>query len=318
MENRSHALAAGVFTLLLAFAAVMTVFWLQRDTTQLVPYDLVTYDSVQGLSPQATVRYRGLSVGKVDSIRFAPDGKGAILVRIGVRADTPMTDTLKATVEMQGITGIAYIDLDDDGKPGKPLQTSAEAPARIQMQPGLSERLIARASQLMDSLQTLGTDLQGLLGPDNREAIRAVLHNAASASAQLEATLAAIEPMVRQTEPLLRDLSVSVRQAGRAASDIATLASESRGALQQLMSPEGVVAQATRSLNQVQRAVAGLSTVSPQLGEITAEAGATLESARRTLNAVERAPQSLLFGAPRPRPGPGEAGFSGFRERPNP
>jgi len=105
MENRSHALMAGLFTLLLILAGVFTVYWLSRDGTNLVPYDLVTVDSVQGLTVQADVRYRGLPVGKVESISFDTEESGPMLVRIGVREGTPMTDTLKATVEMKGITG---------------------------------------------------------------------------------------------------------------------------------------------------------------------------------------------------------------------
>lgn len=315
MENRSHALIAGLFTLLLALAALAVVFWLQRDDTAYVPYDLVTYESVQGLSPQATVRYRGLPVGKVNSIGFEPNHDGAILIRIGVRPDTPMTDTLTATVEMQGITGIAYIDLDDSGKPGKPLVSSAARPARIQMRPGLTERLISNATQLMNKLQTVGGDLQELLGQDNRAAISSILQNTAAATERLEASLAAVEPMLRSAEPLMRDLSAGAAQAGKAAQEIGSLAAETRQALQRILEPQGLFTQLNRSLADIQRAVAGVASATPQLGEVVSEAGATLESARRTLDTVERAPQSLLFGAPRARPGPGEPGFSGFRVR---
>lgn len=315
MENRSHALAAGIFTLLLLLGAIATVFWLQRDQTDLVPYDLVTYDSVQGLSPQAAVRYRGLPVGKVDRIGFAPDGSGAMLIRIGVRPNTPMTDKLTATVEMQGITGIAYIDLDDDGKPGRPLASSDEKVARIQMQPGLAERLMTRGKQLIDSLERVGSELQQMLGPENRAAINTILANAAAASEEMRQVLAALEPIAREAEPAMRQLGAAASEAGRAAGQIADLAGDARQTLRQLMSPNGIMAEAGRSLEQLQRAVASFGGMAPQLSELTEDAGATVQSARRTLETFERAPQSLLFGAPKPRPGPGEPGFSGFRQR---
>ncbi len=313
MENRSYALFTGLFTILLLVATAIVAVWLQRDQTNLVPYDLVTYDSVQGLSPQATVRYRGLSVGKVDSISFDPDRTGAMLIRIGVRPDTPMTDTLKATVEMQGITGIGYIDLDDNGKPGKPLHSSSEQVARIEMQPGLTERLLGRANQLMDSLQGIGTDLQGLLSADNRQSFSEILASTAEASQRFDRLLASIEPLTDDIPPLVATIEQATREAARAANRIGSLADDTGSALKEILGPQGVVNQATRSLAQIERTVASLGTSVPDINSLAQEMGETVSAARRTIDNLERAPQSLLFGAPPPRPGPGEDGFSGFQ-----
>ena len=41
MENRSHALMAGIFTLVLLAAAALVAIWIGRDRTQLQPYEIV-------------------------------------------------------------------------------------------------------------------------------------------------------------------------------------------------------------------------------------------------------------------------------------
>ena len=76
MENRSHALMTGIFTLVLLAAAILAGLWFNRDRTERVPFQIVTTQSIPGLNPQATVRYRGLEVGRVDDIIFDPRTTG--------------------------------------------------------------------------------------------------------------------------------------------------------------------------------------------------------------------------------------------------
>ena len=56
MENRAHALAAGLFTLILGAALVAVTVWFSKDDLKLVPYTLFTTGSVTGLKTEAPVR----------------------------------------------------------------------------------------------------------------------------------------------------------------------------------------------------------------------------------------------------------------------
>ena len=314
MENRSHALIAGLFTVLLLLAGVFVVLWLSRDDVDLVPYDLVTVDSVQGLTPQADVRYRGLLVGKVDSIGFDPEGGGAMLIRIGVQEGTPMTDALKATVEMKGVTGVAYIDLDDDGQPGQPLVSSPQKVARIHMQPGLTERLMNRAGELMDRLQRAGDQVVAILGPENQAALNRALENTADATAQVNTLLQRLGPVVDEAVPMMRGFSDTARNANAAVQQWAGVAADARSTLQSLSGPGGLLTEATQSVVQIRQATASLVSVVPQFSQAAGSVSEAARSASQTAQQLQRAPQSVLFGPAPARPGPGEAGFAGFSQ----
>ena len=67
MENKAHALLAGLFTLILLIIAILVALWFNRDKGGRIPYEMATKLSVPGLNPQAAVRYRGLNVGRVDA-----------------------------------------------------------------------------------------------------------------------------------------------------------------------------------------------------------------------------------------------------------
>ncbi|MEN9537903.1 MAG: hypothetical protein RLZZ126_138, partial [Pseudomonadota bacterium] len=82
MENRAHALAAGLFVLVASALLVLLAVWLTRDTTAHQVFELSTREPVTGLQAQAGVRFRGVAVGKVESIGFDTKTLGNVLIRI--------------------------------------------------------------------------------------------------------------------------------------------------------------------------------------------------------------------------------------------
>jgi phospholipid/cholesterol/gamma-HCH transport system substrate-binding protein len=98
MENRSHALMTGFFTIALLVAAILVGLWLNRDRTETHPYQIVTTQTLPGLNPQATVRYRGLEVGRVDDIVFDARVTGQIVIKLSIDEDAPVTTTTYAVL----------------------------------------------------------------------------------------------------------------------------------------------------------------------------------------------------------------------------
>ena len=98
MESRSHAIAAGLFAIILSCALVGALWWFsdRRDATRDVL--LVSSGSVNGLNVQATVRYRGIVAGKVAAINLDPADprKHGVLSR-WYKAVTPLLKTYYGT-----------------------------------------------------------------------------------------------------------------------------------------------------------------------------------------------------------------------------
>src|ERR1700704_2762852 len=137
MENRAHALAAGLFALLLAAALVAAGFWFRRDNITFAQYVVTTTNSVSGLKTEAAVRYRGVDVGRVESIKIEPGSSGRIHIRIGVQEDTPITRSTYAQLGYQGVTGLVLFPLNAEGPWGEPLKSGAGEPPSIEMRPSI-------------------------------------------------------------------------------------------------------------------------------------------------------------------------------------
>src|SRR6476661_4218394 len=116
MENKAHALAAGIFVVVLTVMLLVLGAWLTRDSGHRDVYEISTRESVTGLQEQAPVRYRGVDVGKVTRIGFDPKAQGNVLVRLEIGRGAPVSTDTFATLSFQGVTGLAFVQLDDTGK----------------------------------------------------------------------------------------------------------------------------------------------------------------------------------------------------------
>ena len=302
MENRSYALMAGIFTLALVAAAIVVAIWLEHDKKAVVLYDIVSSDSVGGLSVQSAVRFQGVSVGHVQSMTLDQDHPGRVLIRIAVKPTTPITDGTWAEISVQGITGLGVVTLHDKGMSAHRLATSDAHPAQIPLRKGLLSTIEEKGSVLLDDLDQAAAQIKNVLSPQNTQALSLMLGNAAEISTQLRQASASLGP-------LAKNLDAAARQASVAMQGI-------RQALDRLNAPDGVLSTATQSLRQISLAASRLNTQTlPDVSDMAGRVSATARGASSILSRVGDAPQSLLFGPPRAQPGPGEAGFAGFGEQ---
>ena len=84
MENRAHALAVGLFILVLGAAILFSLLWFRGSHAQRDMHIIVARTSVSGLSTQAVVKLRGVEVGSVESVAFDPADPRQILIRVAI------------------------------------------------------------------------------------------------------------------------------------------------------------------------------------------------------------------------------------------
>lgn len=307
MENKAHALAAGLFTIILVAATVLLGIWLKRDRVDWVPYQIATKLSVPGLNPQAAVRYRGLDVGKVETISFDPQVTGQILVHIKVRPETPITQSTFATLGYQGVTGIAYVQLDDDGTSNVRVGSSEERIARIEMRPSLFDQLQTRGLAILKQTEDVARRVNSMLDPANQKTIIATFESVSKAADALEAIPGKLQPtldklpaMTTQAQQTLRSLDTLSRDASALTNNLSSMATG-------LQAPGGPITTITTTAERIGAVADRLEHDTLPLAN---DARSSIRSLNRALDNLSERPQSVLFGAPAIMPGPGEPGFA--------
>jgi phospholipid/cholesterol/gamma-HCH transport system substrate-binding protein len=124
MEREANYLAVGSFVLLVVVMGFLFVYWYSASNEHrfYLRYEIYFDGSVSGLSDGSPVRYLGVDVGRVARIRIDPRAANRVQVIADIDATTPISDRTLARLSLQGITGLLYIDLqqqrpDDTGRP---------------------------------------------------------------------------------------------------------------------------------------------------------------------------------------------------------
>ena len=319
MENRSHALAAGIFTLLLTLGIIASAMWLNRDTQERTPYVLTTTGLVAGLNPQASVRYRGMEVGKVEAIEFDQEQPGRILVRIGILPSTPVTTATFAELGMQGLTGLAYIQLDTDPKVKDPVRVASEAaaPARMAIRPSLFDRFSISSEDLLANATMAMSQVNKLLADDNQKQLIQTLATLQGVSARLgqladevKPTAAAITGLANDGRRVLAGVPAVLQGADQAMVAFGKLSTELSRRSEAVERIGRGAEQVGQGAEQVARSVAAIEAQTlPRLNLLLDEAGRGARTVERVADRLGDEPASVLFGMQPARPGPGEPGF---------
>lgn len=315
MENKSHALAAGTFVLLLLTLLLALAVWLTRDTRQLRVFELTSTNPVTGLQPQASVRFKGVSVGKVTNIGLDPQISGQVLIRIAIDEQAPITQSTFATLGFQGVTGLAFVQLDDAGESKVTVDHNPQTPTRIPMRPGLLSKLSDRGASILLQLEETTHRVNLLLTPANQKSLMAAvasLDQAAAGIQQLSAEASQVLPRLvhdaNTTLQTLKDTSVRVgesadeaRQSARAFRTVTERMNAKDGTLDQLAIGAATLVATGQSLN---------SAILPRINRVVEDTSRSARQLSRAAGIVSDNPQSLLFGNAPITPGPGEPGFS--------
>lgn len=304
MENKSHALAAGTFVLALVALLVALATWLTRDSSEQRLYELSSKDAVTGLQPQASVRFKGVRVGKVTAIGFDPQSPGHVLIRIAVDRSTPVTQSTFASLGFQGVTGLAFIQLDDHGESQLSLATGAQAPARIPMQPSLLSQVSEQGVRILSQLEVSSQRINQLLAPEHQKTLMTAIGNLGQAAARLPELMqesSVTLKTVQETSARVGRSADAARESANAFKKVTERMHEKGGTLDKLASGADTLSATGQSLN---------ASTLPRLNRAVEEAGRTVRQVGRAADTVSDNPQALIFGNGPAAPGPGEPGFS--------
>ena len=311
MENKSHAMAAGIFVLLVAALLAGLAVWLTRDNREYQLYEMSTKDGVSGLQPQATVRYKGVPVGKVVRIGFDPQAPGNVLIRIAVGEDTPITETTYAQLGYQGVTGLAHIQLDDSKEELEHPKPGSSGLPRLPMKSSPLNMLADQGPVLLDRADEISRRLNALLDEGNQKRVSEALDNIAAAADGVNKLAATMNKAAAGFPELTADARQTLHSLTRAG-DVATgVAADLQQTVRRVNAPDGPlqqIAQGTQALTQAADSL-GRNT----LPRINGAADDVSRAVRRLGTAAGRFsdnPQAVIYGQGVGQPGPGEAGFA--------
>jgi phospholipid/cholesterol/gamma-HCH transport system substrate-binding protein len=234
----------------------------------------VTYfdESVQGLQVDSRVKYRGVDIGKVQSIGVAPDRRLVeVVMKIDLKGETGQN--LVTQLRAAGITGIVFIELDRiidaEGVMLPPKEMETRYPV-IGSQYSQGKQMLTSVDRIMGGIEQV--DLKGI--SDQLKGATKAVENFL-AGKQMRGIMAGIDSTVGTLEQGLRRID-GILAASRVEEVFGEAREGLREARQGLQETRKTVAEAREVVELVRAEVKGL------------KAGESVERAGRVIENIDR------------------------------
>jgi phospholipid/cholesterol/gamma-HCH transport system substrate-binding protein len=249
----------------------------------------VTYfdESVQGLQEDSRVRYRGVDVGRVMSIRLSPDHK-LVQVTLKLKLKEEVTKEAVSQLKVNPISGHVYLDL-DRRKPDEEVRTfkltftpkHPVIPSRF----ADIQKAMAGVSILVEKLEE--ADARGIFD-QVRSTVKQVEvffrgPRMESILEKVEGTMANLEKSTESVEKML------------ASGRVEEILTEARDTLK---ATQGAMVRTQGLMTRVDEAVARTATLTAEIKATNDNLRHAAETLDALVNRINERPSDLLFGKP--------------------
>jgi phospholipid/cholesterol/gamma-HCH transport system substrate-binding protein len=300
MDRDTNYVAVGAFVLLVIAMAVSFVFWYtdQQDKRTYQHYEIYFPGSVSGLTAGSSVRYLGVDVGKVARIALDPQQRKTVQVIADIDSSAPIDDRTRASLSLQGVTGLLFVDLEQD-----PKAQSTGAMPQGQRYPMIRSRrsdfdvLLSNLPELTTHLVELANHFNEIFSDQTVRSLKATLENARLASERLPST-------ARELQELLADVRHATQEAratlGELRGVLAKSSPDLETALANIRQISDNLAKTTRALNTfVADNEPGVSRFArqslPELEQLLRETRAAAREFRDLSRSLKQNPSQLIY-----------------------
>lgn len=302
MDRDANYVAVGAFTLLVIAMAVAFVIWYSDsgDARSYDQYEIYFTGSVSGLTPGSPVRYLGVDVGSVRRITLNKDRPDSVKIQVSVDTEAPITGATRASLGLQGITGLLYVNLKQVPDTTNGALKQGERYPIIESASSDIDAFIASLPQLAGRVSTLVDNVNQVFSNDNIKALSATLANIKTTSDGLPQTR-------EQVQSLITELGSTATEIRNAANSINGIANDARPnikeAVTRLNAVSGQLASTTEKLDRFMTASEGPMTHFTEQGlfemqRLLRDAGSAATEFRELSRSLKETPSQLMFERP--------------------
>lgn len=220
----------GLFVLLLSITLVTLFTWLvvRGGPTNYRTYLVYTTSDVAGLSENAAVRYNGVKVGYVTSIRLNKKDPKRVIIKLKVEQGIPINTSTVASVMPQGITGLLYLNLTSKkskapklkAKPGEPFPV-------IPAEPSVYTQIGKAVPKVAKSMEDLLKNLNQWFNKTNRQKFDEIL-------SQIDETTKTLARNTDEIDQILKNADESFQNINKASQDLPQVSEDFQKTLEQV------------------------------------------------------------------------------------
>ncbi|HYM31183.1 MAG TPA: MlaD family protein [Candidatus Cybelea sp.] len=311
METKAQHFLIGAFVLALTAGIFATIIWLARlDISQGVSHYVIYFtDSVAGLGLGGDVRFNGIKVGSVSAIDIDPDDSRRVKVTVEIASNTPIRADSVAQLQLQGITGLSFVQISGGTPAAKLLKARrSQPPPVIQSKSSDIARLFESAPEVLAKTTAALDKLNQILGADNQKSISRVLADAADVADTIDQHRQDLAHILEAASKSADDVSVAAKAVREITEKLNHVSDETeqtmRSTRQTMENANKLVVDAQQSVSQLngilgdnRQAISEFANDGlPQLTRFVMEARQLVAVLSRLSERLENDPSRFIFG----------------------
>lgn len=315
METKANYAIVGFFTILVIAAAFGFVYWMAEYGRggPMAPLAIRIPGSANGLSIGSPVRFNGIAIGSVRDLYIDRTDPKFSVAMTEVNADAPVRASTKAVLEIQGLTGAAYIEMSGGAPEEEDILAKAMGtgqPAMLVADQSSVTNLLATADKILKRADDAISQVQGFVSDarvpltetvknaqsfskalsDNADGIDKFLESVSALSStvtglsgRLDSTLASVEDLVRSVDA--KKIDAILANAEKVSTDLGAASSKVGGAIDSFTATADTFksfgANASKTLEHVDQLVAAVDT--QKIGKAVNDVSAATGDAREAI-----------------------------------
>ncbi|ELU6581773.1 MCE family protein [Campylobacter upsaliensis] len=294
MENKASYFWVGIFIFGVFFASLIFMLWLggYSEEESFEYYEIHTQESVAGLGLKAPVRLLGVEVGSVENISIYTKQNLGVNILIKVKKETPIKEDTFATLQLQGITGLKFIQLQGGSVNSKKL-TSDDGYPVIAFRESFLATIDRQGERIFSLIKTADDKSKRLLSDENLQNIEMLLKNLAQFSENLNAN----------SKALSKNLNEASKNVALMAKEVELSAKNLRQTLQNVDESSRAF---TLLMQKGTRKIDSYDELRDALLEDLELLKIWLLESNKAIKNLQRSPSDLIFKETQPKLGPGE------------
>lgn len=303
MEREANYTAVGAFVILVTALIGLFVYWYSdgRERRNYRPWEIYFTGSVSGLSQGGPVRYLGVDVGRVRTIRIDRRDPARVQVIANIDESTPVSDATTAQLSLAGVTGLLFIDLRQnvDRREIMPPVPSERYPV-INTVPSGFDAFLSRLPVLADRAADLLERMQVVFSEENSEAMGRTIQNLEAATKQFPDTMTRVNALVVELDGTGEEVRKLAAALNEALPSLGPKVYELTDSLQKTAANlERASAEVSGLVADNREGVASFTRDSlPELERTLREARASLEQLGQLAETLNQDPSRILYRSP--------------------
>lgn len=322
MESKVNYTLVGVFVLLMSGLLIAFAFWLGKyndSASAYTHYKVYLTESAAGLAPEAAVKFNGVDVGKVVSIRINPQNSEEIELILKIKKETPIRIDSTATLKFFGITGLAFIEIKGGSRKSPLIINSDDTIAIIPTAPSLIKRLDETLSGVVTKLSDTLDRTNAVMSTQNTQNFSDTLQNLKTLTHRINTYQEEIDTLLKNSIRTGENIDQTMIKVGNSADSVKGSMDTFKVTMSDKLSPtmksweetskksnaliEKIETSMDRGDYDLQSITSGSTA---ELNELLAQSHVLVNEMELTLKSLRESPSDLLFKESKPNPGPGE------------